>query len=276
MMMVRATGGPDGMYRPTIAPTTNYGSSQGGSAEESARDATGPSEARPAPAASVATSTPESPSTPRVTMLTITEIAKRMGVGESTIRSWRDRYPDFVLKRRAPDGSGNLYALERFLEIRQLSQQKAPRRSVGEIKAVLAQRYPLEAGPRTREALRFELLGESAPTSTGAPSDEYALAIRDRVDQSLEVGLELRRQLAEGIDLLDRRHGAEQGQLAAVVESQHALIESSARQVAALEALNDLVARSLELREREIEALMYVPDPPRWSLRWWWWRMIGR
>ena len=92
------------------------------------------------------------------TWLTVSALARRLGRAPSTIRYWRDRYPEFVPEQLDDDGH-QVYPLERIAEIQALLSQSLTAR---EVSAELARRH------------------------SGAAEDQAVPAAPDRLDQLIQ------------------------------------------------------------------------------------------
>lgn len=58
-------------------------------------------------------------------LLTLPEIASRIGISETTARNWARAYGDLVISRIGPDGYRR-YALRRYERIAELRRQRLP------------------------------------------------------------------------------------------------------------------------------------------------------
>lgn len=110
--------------------------------------------------------------------LTVPEIARRLGVSETTVHNWRKAYGEMVPSTVGVDGYRR-YALRRFEEIAALRERKLP-----------------------APAIRAALTGHPATPDEPSPNFEaQALAILDRIAIAVE-------RIA---DHLEGRQGEERG-----------------------------------------------------------------
>lgn len=127
-------------------------------------------------------------------MLTIAEISKRLQVPESTIRSWRDRYDDFIpssgkgRKKRFPD--------EALAVFRMIAEQSAD----GATATAIAERLSVEN--------RRYIDNSSSNSSTTAMTVQDAAATLQRMADALERLTQTQdenRQLRARLDQLENR-----------------------------------------------------------------------
>lgn len=108
-------------------------------------------------------------------MLTVPEIARRLGVSETTVHNWRRAYREQIPSAIGTDGYQR-YSLSRFREIAALRERKLP-------------------APAIRAALAA---GEAEPT---APASDPTVAVLERIAAALErIADHLEGQRKEGID----------------------------------------------------------------------------
>lgn len=237
------------------------------------------------------------------TWLTITEVARRIDSRESTVRSWRDRYPDFVPSRETVDG--RTYPLERLMEIQQL-QAITPRLSVREIRAELARRYPVEAGDRARAALEVPNAETSEASVAAEAGRDLEIAVTRQVDQIAEqvseqvnthVDMIIKHLDSQMIEVVQVKHalGVQSESLAEISdntsEERYAQVVHRLRE-AWIEVLDGQLSQQREVLRREFredvqtlldehaqraqQQLLPPRTPaPRYSLRWWWFHIVG-
>lgn len=75
--------------------------------------------------------------------LTVPEIARRLGVSETTAHNWRRTLADLIPARTGRDGYER-YALRRYEEVAALRKQRLP---LSAIRTVLRERVPISGTP---------------------------------------------------------------------------------------------------------------------------------
>ena len=97
-------------------------------------------------------------------LLSVPELARRLGVSETTVHNWRKAFGDLIASVVGLDGIRR-YPLDPFVRIAALREQRLPRAA---IRAALEQ-------------------GEPAPTTTAGPTfEERLLTVLERIAVALE------------------------------------------------------------------------------------------
>lgn len=227
--------------------------------------------------------------------LSITEVGKRLGVSDSTLRSWRNKFPAYVVWRQSADGK--VYSVERFRELHRFlafEAKQPPALSYRDIARELARRYPTDA---QKAGLKAEpedapvavngsgrslapLAPPSASHAVRGPSPESAalVGLISRLDEHLSATLAaLHPLVAERTERTSER--AEIAALTATFREIVAAVELAQQVVPLLERSAEAAERSAEQSAAMAAALERFLDEQKrrdrdggalgWLRRWW-------
>lgn len=109
-------------------------------------------------------------------LLTLPEIARRLGVSDTTARNWARAYGDLIGSEIGPDGYRR-YALRRFEQVAALRERRLP-----------------------AAAIRASLLGEAESPDTTPSIEERRVAALERIAVAVEGILDFLRRSTVDVD----------------------------------------------------------------------------
>ncbi len=190
---------------------------------------------------------------PEVRLLSVAEIARRLGVPESTVHYWKNRFAQHLPSQGS--GRQKRFRPEAVDVFRVIAEMFSLGHSTQDVMETLGKRFPLTASldPDAFAA------GTDAPFTQREPAQDQAhsvaladTALRMAAAIGKEMGQEIARSIGEGLRHLSQAQGTPQGVLSSGQDAP-ALPALDAEQLVAIQSAVDLSCSRLDAHSGEVE-----------------------